>query len=543
MPAWPRLGVPTTLAALIFTAACNAGALDPPEDGKPPPVRPPPEPPPPPPPPPPAPRTLRLSPSPVVFAAPGGHYDDFTPSAHQLVAVITDQYGQRMSGIAVGYGIAEGGEAISVDSLGTITPLAAGRALAVATITGTGLTDSVVVVVNNPPRVGRWLHGLWIEEAGGEVAWDAAGAFMDPDGDALTYRAFVAEGRSRDFLAAEVPDDTQGTVMVRSIGGETAYRHSVRITPYRGRTEWTMAVWAEARDQWGHNAWAQAWITVGCPLLMEADPPPLGGFDIELAIDGAPSWDSPCTRSALAAAEAYWEHALAGSAALYEAGGPHLSVSVAEYDGERDDVLGTGWGEWSQDGTRPARGWIDISSLGLYAHTQAQDFIAGEWYRVSFASPRVFMDVVRHEIGHVLGFGAHPWRELLRDPPPSRSERTDVHFVGEEALAAFDSLGGGVYPGQRVPTQDKEPGFCFNCAIAGPHWRDVTDHGLVFINELMAPGSHGGPIAASAVTLAALADMGWIVNMEAAEPYRLFYDDTGAARLAGRHLRPIWFRW
>ncbi len=106
-------------------------------------------------------------------------------------------------------------------------------------------------------------------------------------------------------------------------------------------------------------------------------------------------------------------------------------------------------------------------------------------------------EVGLHEVGHVLGIGT-TWE----DSGMLRELNSDVHFAGPQAIAAFDQAGGTDYQGAKVPT---EPG--------GGHW-----HRSVLSGELMAP-SNGD--ALSAITLQALSDLGYSVNLSEADPYVL----------------------
>jgi len=100
-----------------------------------------------------------------------------------------------------------------------------------------------------------------------------------------------------------------------------------------------------------------------------------------------------------------------------------------------------------------------------------------------------------HEIGHVLGIGTI-WhgRGMIRDL------NADTHFVGPQAIAAFNQAGGTDYQGAKVPTEQD-----------GGHWRFS-----VLSGELMASGK-----ALSAITLQALSDLGYSVDLSAADSYVL----------------------
>ena len=103
----------------------------------------------------------------------------------------------------------------------------------------------------------------------------------------------------------------------------------------------------------------------------------------------------------------------------------------------------------------------------------------------------------RHEIGHVLGIGT-----IWKGSGMLRGLNADAHFAGPQAIAAFDQAGGTDYQGAKVPTEQD-----------GVHWRDS-----VLAGELM--GTKGG-YALSAITLGALIDRGYSVDLSAADPYVL----------------------
>ena len=117
-----------------------------------------------------------------------------------------------------------------------------------------------------------------------------------------------------------------------------------------------------------------------------------------------------------------------------------------------------------------------------------------------------------HEIGHVLGIGqTSAWSGLIRGT-------SDPHFAGTRATAAFNAAGGRGYSGAKVPVQSSDD---------TAHWRESV-LGL----EIMTPQLSGGntnPL--SAITVRALADIGYSVNASLADGFRLASGD--AADIAG----------
>lgn len=115
-------------------------------------------------------------------------------------------------------------------------------------------------------------------------------------------------------------------------------------------------------------------------------------------------------------------------------------------------------------------------------------------------------DVITHEMGHVLGIGTTWGRKgLLRRPGTANPT-----FVGKGAMQEYRTLRGGG-PLRRVPVENTG-----GEGTRDGHWRET-----VFRNELMSGfiGEAGNPL--SRMTAASLGDMGYVVDMNAAEAYTL----------------------
>ncbi len=113
------------------------------------------------------------------------------------------------------------------------------------------------------------------------------------------------------------------------------------------------------------------------------------------------------------------------------------------------------------------------------------------------------LHVIVHEMGHVLGIGTI-WDSLglVQDVG------TEIHFTGARAVAEYNAIFGT--SGNFVPVETDG-----GAGTAGGHWDEET-----FDNELMTGYLNGGtqnPI--SRVTVGALADMGYTVNMAAADSF------------------------
>ena len=116
------------------------------------------------------------------------------------------------------------------------------------------------------------------------------------------------------------------------------------------------------------------------------------------------------------------------------------------------------------------------------------------------------VEVAMHEIAHVLGIGVGPnWRSAIANPSGVLPD-ADTHFPGSQAVAAFNSAGGGGYSGGKVPVENGGD---------DSHWRES-----VMGRENMTPNLQGGAAnPVSAITIRALADLGYRVNAGLAEPY------------------------
>ena len=123
-------------------------------------------------------------------------------------------------------------------------------------------------------------------------------------------------------------------------------------------------------------------------------------------------------------------------------------------------------------------------------------------------SSGVIDDVVLHEMGHVLGIGTlwNYQRSLLTGAGTS-----DPYFTASGALAEFPSIGGVIYAGTPVPVENQG-----GAGTRDSHWRNS-----VFGRELMQGYAASGGMPLSRVTAASLGDLGYVVNVNNADPFRL----------------------
>lgn len=116
-------------------------------------------------------------------------------------------------------------------------------------------------------------------------------------------------------------------------------------------------------------------------------------------------------------------------------------------------------------------------------------------------------DVITHEMGHVIGVGTIWDRKNLLEG----SGTTNPTFTGQNAMAEYGKLRGGDSGSTPVPIENTG-----GVGTRNSHWRES-----IFRNELMSGFIAEASNPISRVTVASLQDMGYVVDMNAAEPYDL----------------------
>ena len=132
----------------------------------------------------------------------------------------------------------------------------------------------------------------------------------------------------------------------------------------------------------------------------------------------------------------------------------------------------------------PSIGYVALDA-GKFRHQENTDYWEGHFYRLSI-----------HEIGHVLGIGTL-WDNFV-------FERMDNSFLylGPLAVKAFNDSGGI----GKIPLDEK-----------ASHWREQA-----LGNEIMTPRpSQDFNAPLSAITIQALADLGYVVDVSKADRYRV----------------------
>lgn len=146
----------------------------------------------------------------------------------------------------------------------------------------------------------------------------------------------------------------------------------------------------------------------------------------------------------------------------------------------------------------------------------AMDFDSDDAQRLHVVGQ--FVDVVTHEMGHVLGMTAGRFSDLGLIIGRGAA---DPYFTGVQAIAAWPLLG-ITYSGNLVPLADQGGG-----GTRDHHWREsvmTTELMTGFINN-----NPSVPMPLTAVTIGLFADIGYVVDMAAADPFTPALRAPGAA--------------
>ncbi|MYA34054.1 MAG: hypothetical protein F4037_00835 [Gemmatimonadales bacterium] len=367
---------------------------------------------------------------------------------------------------------------------GTVQLVALARGMATVTVTArdpegraAALRFEVTVPNMAPVTVGA-ISAVELRVGSTELL-AVSGFFSDPEGDALRYEASSSHP---DVAAIDVSADTV-TISALAEGMSTA-----TVT---------------ARDAGG----------LAAELSFAVEVRPARRFDIEVRFDTTAT--EPRRAVVLAAAE-LWMSVLADTElpevaveGRIECYGANTTEPVGAIDDlmilvEFRDIDGPGR-TLAQAGVCRLRegSMLPVASVAFFDVSDFDGLIdSGD-----------ATELAVHEIAHALGFGLL-WRplDLLRNPALGVGA-IDAHFVGPLAIAAFDAAGGTDYAGgAKVPVENLG-----GAGSANLHWR-----GSVLRGELMRPLNRiGSRETLSAITIRSLADLGYGVDADLAEPYTL----------------------
>ena len=227
----------------------------------------------------------------------------------------------------------------------------------------------------------------------------------------------------------------------------------------------------------------------GYSLQFFTDPNPGSTYHIDLVVVGMTVAQEAVFRQA---AER-WEQVIVGDVPDVSYGGGVFDDLLIRASATPIDGSGGILGQAGPTGIRPGsslpyRGIMEFDSADL-----------GTMETGGYLLP-----VIMHEMGHVIGFGTI-WGNLgLLAGAGTNNPR----FTGPLATAEYNAVFGASESG--VPVENTG-----GAGTRNSHWRES-----VFDNELMTGWiNRGRPNLLSRVTVASIADLGYQVNMDAADPY------------------------
>ncbi len=229
---------------------------------------------------------------------------------------------------------------------------------------------------------------------------------------------------------------------------------------------------------------------------VDGSEPPASEFDIELVLSDS---FSPTQKALFEVAAARWERVIVGDVPDFfddpvtpffdPIDDVRIRARIDSIDGPGDRAASAGPRVFRGSGL-PATGVMRFDSADLAGVEQAGDLL----------------DLILHEMGHVLGIGRRGWNEQgLLDGEGG----PDPRFTGPAGTREYNRIFGE--SGPDVPVEDVGPE-----GTRDAHWRKS-----VFGDEVMVSGADAeGPDPVSRVTVAALQDLGYVVNLAAADQFR-----------------------
>ncbi len=339
------------------------------------------------------------------------------------------------------------------------------------TATPTSVTPTTVATVPNSPVIGSFVVSAGPSPAPALLAF--AWSVSDPNGDSLTCRLDANGDGNFDLTVSAC----QGTG-----SRNRAFPTALSATAVLEVSDGVRVTFASAAVN----------VTAGVSETFDIVVRPVAALD-------------PTVQAAFDAAEAKWESVLtrgisdrtlnlganfcvSGAAPITTVDDLVIDASIAPIDGV-GNVLG-------QAGPCAIGGGDYLTRVGLMKFDSADT--------TNMVLNGTLDDVILHEMGHVLGIGTL-WdyqRNLL-----SGEGTSDPRFVGARAVAEWDVLGGN----NNVPVESGG-----GAGTADAHWREST-----FDRELMTGYIDITGNYLSAMSIASLADLGYQVDLGAADSYTL----------------------
>jgi hypothetical protein len=421
-----------------------------------------------------------------------------------LTATVLDQHGATMAGLKVTWAT-NNALVASVDTLGVVKAKANGTAIVTATSGAASKPVSVTVAQ----------AAATITKAGGDGQIGAAGSAL---GTPLSVQVLDANGNSAAGVSvtfsASAGNGTPSPATVMTIAGGTA------------STTWTLGPSA-TRQTITATAGSLSALTFVAGAVSGT---PAAGFQITL-VNVGPPFSAP-VQAAFDSAVAKWQRIITGDIAdipgfAVAASGICPAVSSITVDdvlivARVDSIDGPGK-ILGQAGPCWIRNSDSLTIMGGMVFDSAD--------LSNLVASGSLNSVILHEMGHVLGFGTL-WGSTLFNclqNPSSTGVFNDTYYSCARGLAVFDSIGGTNYThGHKVPLENCDSITGCGAGTFNSHWREH-----VFFNELMTGYLNIGianPL--SVLTAAQMQDLGYTVNLSAADAYSQAFNTPAAGAAA-----------
>jgi hypothetical protein len=209
---------------------------------------------------------------------------------------------------------------------------------------------------------------------------------------------------------------------------------------------------------------------------------------------------TPAQKSAFKTAADRWSRVIIGDLPSVNVNGEVIDDLLINAEGISIDGRGKILGQAGPTNLRPA-------SAGANAFLPAKGMMQFDTADLAaMEADGTLIDVITHEMGHVIGIGTIWTHKRLL----SGARTQNPIFTGVKAKTEYGILKG---TGGAVDVPVENTG---GLGTRDSHWRES-----VFKKELMTGiiGGRNNPL--SRLTVASLADMGYVVDMSAAEPYAM----------------------
>lgn len=250
------------------------------------------------------------------------------------------------------------------------------------------------------------------------------------------------------------------------------------------------------------------------------DPPAIepinSEFDIEIVYDNPQTPSN--VRAAFDAAVSTWESAITGDLSdidFSDTPRKNRCTGGVQFTGLVDDVrIYVYYGDIDGIGGTLGRGGICI--VRSANRLPILSVITIDADDVPSLSALELESMMLHEIAHTLGFGVITGGTDIKNPSLDENgdpitPPPDTHWPAPNAVAAFNAAGGDDYAGGKVPLENQRGGR----GSQDSHWRWVP-----LRDELMSYALNRLPIL-SAITIQAMADLGYNVDASVADPFTL----------------------